>query len=329
MKRSTFLYTSAGALAVASLPIFAGAAPLESEISLGTSTGTLYGTLGMPAVKGAAPVVLIVPGSGSVDRNGNVWPAQGGSDTYKLLAAALAARGVASVRYDKRGVAQSAEAIPAGGEQSLRFDMYIDDAVAWANLLFADMRFSRVVIAGHSEGSLIGMVTAQRTPVKAFVSLEGAGRPAPIVLRDQLKGRVDAATYAQVETILASLQNGKTIALDAGSSLAPFFRDSVQPYLISWFAYNPTVEIAKVHSPVTIVQGTADLQVSLADATALAKADPRAKLVVVKGMNHMLKYAPDISTPAAVFKGYTDPTLPIDPDVVRAVTRAAQTQAYR
>lgn len=291
----------------------------DSDAILKTSTGNIYGTLTRPAGATPHPVVLIIAGSGPTDRDGNSPMLPGKNDTYKLLAAALAQRGIASLRYDKRGIAASAAAMVA--EQDLRFDTYVDDAAAWIAKLRADKRFGKIAVAGHSEGSLIGMLAAQRAAVDGYVSLEGAGRPAPTVLREQLKKNLPPELYAQADSIIASLQQGHTVA-DPPAALAALFRPSVQPYLISWFKYDPAAEIAKVSEPATIVQGTADVQVNMADAQALAKGDPRANLVVVEGMNHVLKYAPDTSSQAAIIKGYTDAALPVDPKAIDAVAAA-------
>jgi pimeloyl-ACP methyl ester carboxylesterase len=300
----------------ASFPRAARATALD--LVLHTPTGTIDGTL-----EGAAatpvPVVLIIPGSGPTDRDGNSGVLRG--NTYMLLARALAAHSIASVRYDKRGVGKSAAAIAA--EQDLLFDTYVDDAAAWLRQLRADGRFSKIAVVGHSEGSLIGMMAVQLAPADALVSVEGAGRPAPIILREQLARALSPELYAQADAIINRLQNGQTVD-EVPAELAPLFRPSVQPYLISWFRYDPAAEIAKVRLPVTIVQGTADVQVTMADAQALHHADPSARLVVVDGMNHALKYAPDTSSQAAILNGYADPSLPVDPRVVDAVASAAR-----
>jgi len=319
MKRSTFLASTSGALAATAMPFTARAA--ESEIRLVTPTGSISGTLTLPDSPAPYPAVLIVAGSGPVDRNGNSG-AQLRSDTYKLLAAALAKAGIASVRYDKRGIGASAAAAPA--EADLRFGMYVDDAVAWVKLLAADRRFTGVTIAGHSEGALIGTVAAQEAKVRALVLLEGAGRPAPVVLREQLKSRVPPDLYAQADRIITQLQSGHTVA-NTPVELAALFRPSAQPYLISWFKYDPAAELAKVRVPVTIVQGTADIQVTMTDAAALKAALPSARMIVVQGMNHVLKYAPDTSSMQAIMKAYEDPSLPVAPQAVNAVVTAAQT----
>ncbi len=224
------------------------------------------------------------------------------------------------MRYDKRGIGASASAMTK--ESDLRFDTYVDDAVAWLKLLASDARFSRVAVAGHSEGSLIGMIAVRKAPAAAFVSLEGAGRPAAAVLREQLKGRTSPQEYATADAIITQLQQGHTVA-DTPAAFASLFRSSVQPYLISWFKYDPAVEIGKIQIPATIVAGTADVQIGMVDADALKRGDPSATLVVIKGMNHVLKYAPDTSSEAAIVAGYQNASLPVDPQAVEAVYSAA------
>lgn len=315
MNRTNFLSVAGGALATSVFASVAEAA--ESDATLATATGTIAGTF--EVVPGAkSPVVLIIAGSGPTTRDGNngsIHP-----ETYRLLAAALAARGVSSLRYDKRGIAASAGAAPS--ESAIRFDTYVDDAAAWIQQLRADKRFSKIVVAGHSEGSLVGMIAAQRATPDAFVSLEGAGRPAAIVIREQLKPQLPPDLYARADEILAQLEHGNTVA-NTPPELDVLFRASVQPYLISWFKYDPATEIAKLRVPITIVQGTADVQVTMADAQALHRGAPNARFIVIDGMNHVLKYAPDTSSPAAIAKGYDDPSLPVDPHVVEAIYQTA------
>ncbi|HEY1884055.1 MAG TPA: alpha/beta hydrolase [Candidatus Cybelea sp.] len=317
MKRNEFIFI-AGAVGAAALT--AAARSAESDYSVSTPTGTIYGTLTLPP-KMPAPVVLIVAGSGPTDRSGNssmgIAP-----ETYRLLAGDLAQRGVASVRYDKRGIGASASAMTQ--ESDLRFDTYVDDAVAWLKLLAGDARFSRVAVAGHSEGSLIGMIAVRKAPAAAFVSLEGAGRPAAAVLREQLKGRASPQEYATADAIITQLQQGHMVA-NTPAAFASLFRSSVQPYLVSWFKYDPAVEIGKIQIPATIVQGTADVQVGMVDADALKKGDPTAALIVINGMNHVLKYAPDTSSETAIAAGYQNGSLPVDLQAVEAVYSAAVT----
>jgi len=164
----------------------AAQSPAGQPVQLLTPTGTIAGTLLVPPASGKIPVVLIIAGSGPTDRDGNNPLLPGKNNCYKLLADALAAGGVASLRYDKRGIGES-RASGGASEADLRFSMYVDDAVGWIVRLKADGRFSRVIVAGHSEGSLIGMVAANNGHADAYVSIAGGGHRAADLLRAKLR----------------------------------------------------------------------------------------------------------------------------------------------
>jgi pimeloyl-ACP methyl ester carboxylesterase len=316
MHRGSFLAGALAGAAVAGCPRTASAQPASYDLQ--TPAGSIYGTLLVPP--GATAVVLIVAGSGPTDRDGNS-PAGIHADSYRHLAEALAARRIATVRYDKRGIAAS---MAAGAvEANLRFDTFIDDAAAWLTKLRADGRFTRFGLAGHSEGSLIGMIAVQRVPVDAYISLGGAGFPADVILRRQLAQQL--APYPDLAAantrILDALVAGRTVA-DVPAPLMQLYRASVQPYEISWFRYDPRVEIAKVHARVAIVQGTNDVQATVDDAKSLAAAHPGATLVIVPGMTHVL--TDDTATTALEQSQgvYLDATRPVDPKVPQAIADA-------
>lgn len=299
-----------------SLP--AGAAG-EQEVTLAVEGGVLHGTLSLPAVDGKVPVVLLHAGSGPTDRNGNSAMLPGRNDALRMLADALARNGIATLRYDKRGIGASA---PAGlREADLRLDHYIDDATAWLRQLRADPRFSRVLMAGHSEGALIAAVACQRAPADACISIAGAGSSLDEILRVQLKPRLPPELYQQNEHILQSLARGELVA-DVPAALLALYRPSVQPYLISSLKYPPRAAVAALSMPLLIVQGSTDLQVSVDDARALAAAAPKAKLVIVPGMNHVLKLVS--GELAQQMPSYANPDLPLAPGLVDAVTAFVQ-----
>jgi pimeloyl-ACP methyl ester carboxylesterase len=284
----------------------------SEDVVLETPTGKLYGTLELPVKTPAPyPVVLIIAGSGPTDRDGNSPVIPGSNNSLKYLAEGLAAQGIASLRYDKRGVARSVGA--ATSEAELRFDTFINDAVLWGQKLRGDKRFSSLVVAGHSEGSLIGMIAARNLDADGFVSIAGAGRPAGQIINEQLKGQLSPELLSKSEAIVKSLEEGKTVA-DVPNDLAALYRPSVQPYVISWFKYAPAKEIAKLGVPVLITQGAHDLQVSVEDAKLLAAAKPTAKLFIVEGMNHVLKDVP--ADPKQQAGSYSDPSLPIAPKLL-------------
>lgn len=230
--------------------------PTRSEaIELRTPTSVLSGTLDVPPRMGPWPVVLLIAGSGPTDRGGNQQRALLFNDALKQLGRGLAARRVAAFRYDRRGVGESAAAAPE--EKDFRIEMLADDAAAWITMLRDDGRFSTVAIAGHSEGSLVGMLAAGRSAPDGFVSLAGPGRPFAEVLRDQLQRNLDGDLRREALRIVDELVAGRTVEV-ARQEFALLFRPSVQPYRISTFRYDPARELASLSVPVLVVQGTTD-----------------------------------------------------------------------
>jgi pimeloyl-ACP methyl ester carboxylesterase len=293
-------------------------AAVSEVITVPISAGTLIGTLETPAGCGPHPLVFIIPGSGAVDQNGNESPILN-ANVYKDLAAAFLRSGIASVRYDKECIGKSA----CGNESTFTFDDDLADAQAVAEQYVHDARFTGLTLVGHSEGSLMALILAQRVPTVAVESLEGAGRPVGQVLSQQLAsqfgivGLLDPGLLEQANQIIASLEAGVPVP-NVPVLLQPLLGPKVQPYLISWMKHDPAKEIAKLTQPVLIVQGTTDSQTSLADASLLAAADPSAKLLVIANMCHTLKDA----TPGPVSQAlaYTDPFLPLDATLVAGTT---------
>lgn len=284
----------------------------ELPLTLKTKTGNIEGTLMFPSAPLPVPVALIIAGSGPTDRNGNNPMMT--NNSLKMLAETLANNGIASLRYDKRGIAASKNA--GVNESELRFEMYVDDAVEWGKLLKTDISFNKIVIIGHSEGSLIGMIAAQNPDVDQFISLEGAGQPADQIIREQLKAQ-PPVIMKQSTPILDELVKGNTVA-NVPPMLNALFRTSVQPYMISWFKYDPQKEIAKISKPVLIVQGTTDIQVSADDATRLHEASPRSKLVLIEGMNHILKNAE--ADKMKNMLTYRQPDLPLNAELTSQIS---------
>lgn len=310
------LFVGCGSSAVSSVPTPASSAtppasctPRDAsndELVQKNRYGDLHGTLVVPAGCGAAPVVLFVAGSGPTNRDGNTV-GHAGPRPLALFADALAQHGIASLRFDKGGIAASRNASPPR-ENDITFDEYVDDVALLVRALRADARFDRVFIAGHSEGSLLGILAANRTPVNGVVSLAGAGRPSADVLRAQLETKLSGALLADAERIIHELEQGRTTT-DVPSALDGLFRPSVQPYLISWMKYSPEAAIHDLKAPALVVQGTTDLQVTVDDAQRLHAANAASELALIDGMNHVLKNAEgDLAAQKA---SYEDPDLPL------------------
>ncbi len=230
-----------------------------------------------------------------------------------MLAHQLAENGIASVRYDKRGVGASAAAL--ADENHIRFDHYVEDATAWTQTLNSDKRFSHVFVLGHSEGSLIGMLAAKDN-ARGFISVAGPGRPADIVLREQLSAQPQMVQDMSFP-ILDSLKNGHTVLM-VNPLLYTLFRPSIQPYLINWFSYDPQEVIQSLDQPVLIIQGTKDIQVTDTDAALLHQAQPESRLVLIENMNHVLKIV--AGDRAENLATYNNPDLPISMELIVEVS---------
>ena len=283
----------------------------EEAITLETSSGNLQGTLLLPEIE-KPPVVLIIAGSGPTDRNGNNPSLK--SNYLKMLAEGLHKNNIASLRFDKRGVAESASAFK-GGEIELRFETYINDVEQWISVLKNDARFSSVIILGHSEGSLMGMIAAQKGMAEKYISMAGPGVTIQTTLRRQL---ADQPPYilSMSLPIIEELEKGNIV-----DSVPPLinalFRPSIQPYLISWFKYDPAIEITKVKCPILIIQGTTDIQIQVNDAEKLASANSNSQLVLIEGMNHILKEAPQ--NRLLNIQTYGDPELQLKEGLIDSV----------
>ena len=285
----------------------------EEEITLETKTGDIKGSLLIPSVLEKTAVVLIIAGSGPTDRNGNNPMMT--NNSLKMLAKELQKNGIASVRYDKRGIGESKNS--GLQEIDLRFEDYVQDVEGWIKLLKEDERFSNIIVLGHSEGSLIGMIASHKQEAKKFISVAGVGIPAGDILRKQLKGQPQFILDESLK-IIEKLENGETVE-KVSQMLYSLFRPSVQPYMISWFKYNPQIEIAKLNKPILIIQGTTDIQVSVSDADKLASANKKSQKQIIEGMNHILKEA-ELDRQKNI-QTYSMPDLPLKKELIKFIVK--------
>jgi pimeloyl-ACP methyl ester carboxylesterase len=284
----------------------------EEQVEVKRGNVVLRGTLWMPRkAKAPVPLAMIVAGSGPTDRDGN--SALGlNSDVYRLLAEALAAKGIATLRYDKRGV----------GESSIAFDvasMTVEDSVADAATFLPKLRdpakFSKITLVGHSEGGLISLLLAANEKPDAIVLVSTGGRPLRAILREQLASKVDAATMAEVDRLLADIAAGRPLDR-VPQGLEALFNPLVASYLKSEMDIDPAARLRALKTPATVVQGETDAQTGLDDAKLLGKARTNVKVVLLPGVNHLLKAE---KTRALPQPSYTDPSIPVVPAAVDAI----------
>ena len=308
---------------------------IETDVSIEIDGVTVHGTLLIPDAGVQVPLVIIVAGSGPTDRDGNSRLIPGRNDSLKLLAEGLASDGIASLRYDKRGLGESA--YEGLREEDLIFADFVNDLLSW--VLWADTRgdVSNVYVAGHSEGGLIVLsalaadldaglgVDPQaarlvRDIVTGAICIAAPGRVFDAVVLEQLERSLgpDSALFANAREIFAAIRDGGEVP-EVPQELASLFRPSIQPYLRSIVQFDPALLAAATVQPLLLVTGVEDTQVPVSDAEALSAVRPDARLVVIPGMNHVLKIVPPADL-AANQRAYADPAFELSEELVNAMS---------
>ncbi len=239
---------------------------------------------------------------------------------YKGTADALYQNNIATLCFDKRGIGQSK--LAGMKESELRIEDYVNDVRGWATLLSQDNRFLSVSIIGHSEGALIGLIASKNnTKISKYISIAGLGEPASKILKKQLDKQLIGQPQAlrdQVSFCIDQLEQGKQIE-NVPVSLNTLFRPSVQPYMISWFRYNPQKEIAELSIPILIVQGTMDIQVSVEQSELLVMGNKKAEKVIIDNMDHVMKNSKSKDTQSQLIGSYNNPTSSLNGDLVKNI----------
>lgn len=284
--------------------IFFVANIFAQEIMITGDGVDLFGTLTMPNSEDVKTICVIVPGSGPTDRDGN--SALGlQADTYKQLAEALSEKGIASFRYDKRGVGKSI--VEGLKEEDILFETNIQDLKSIIRNLKGMNKFEKIFLIGHSEGSLVSILCAKEEKVDGIISIAGVGKNAGDLFINQIEMQLAKPIVNEAKKIIKTLKKGKQVK-EVPTMLQSLFRDSAQPYLISWFKYEPRKELASLNIPILVLHGAVDHQVAIENAKLLASAKKGTKLAIIDGMTHMIK---EVKNEGDEFKTYSDDSYPI------------------
>lgn len=282
----------------------------ESELSIPTNSVTINGTLLKPNSAEKSALVILIPGSGPTDRDGNNIAMK--NNSLKFLAEGLASNNIATFRYDKSVLSYTKE--DKATINSLTFNIFVEEAKSVIHYFKIKNYYSKIIVAGHSQGSLVGLI-ASKKKADGFISLEGAGRTIDKILVEQISKQ---APFLKDETVrvLSELKKGKTVE-EFNPMLNSLFNKSVQPFLISWIKYNPQVELKKLTIPILIINGTNDIQVNVSEAELLHKSNPTSKLVLIENMNHIFKEIKgDLNENMS---SYTNPDLPIMKNLITTI----------
>ncbi|HEV2594648.1 MAG TPA: alpha/beta hydrolase [Sphingomicrobium sp.] len=304
-------------MAIMALAGLAAAVAQSVPVKIALPVGELAGTY-VPGNTGG-PVVVIVPGSGPTDRDGNSTPLVKAAP-YRMLADALKLRGIGSIRFDKRGLFES-KSVLARPDQVTIAD-YAADVHRWAAKASALAAAKCAWVAGHSEGALVALAAAQdRKGICGVISIAGPGRKLGLILLDQLQSNpANAPILPQALNALDTLEHGGSVDEQSlPAPLRPLFKASLQPYLRDLLSYDPATLASRLRVPFLVLQGDKDIQVSIADAQSLAKAKPNASLDILPNTNHVLKEVTSADRTANIAT-YSDPDRPLARGVADRMT---------
>jgi hypothetical protein len=278
---------------------------VSQEVSISIPGGTLYGTLSRPSAGTPTNAVLIIPGSGPTDRDGNSILLPGKNDSLLRLGNELVKSGFLVLRVDKRGIGKSVW--PGLREEDMTIDMMADDAAAWLVYLRGQNEIRKVATIGHSEGALVALLAARDARPEALVLLAPLSADFFDTLFKQLAGAPEDYVR-RARFIHEELKAGRFVS-KVDADLLSLFRPSVQPYMRSLIIHQPAALLAAQTIPALVIAGGRDLQIDLSDARILASTRPDVRFLLLEDMNHVLK---TVSADSADNQAsYTQPSYPL------------------
>ena len=273
----------------------------ELDVHVPAGRHHLAATLALPDGEGPFPAALVLSGSGPIDRNSNHPRMRLG--VAEQVAHALTAAGVATLRFDKRGVGGSDAGLGRNGWRRVGFHDNVDDAEAALRWLAGRPEVDgRVVVVGHSEGAVQATaVSARDVPLAGLVLLSGSARPGEEVLLWQTRQilptlprpvrallrllgvdleRKVAANHARMKATTTDVAR-----IGGARTNARWFRE--------YMAYDPRPDLERIDVPVLAITGSKDLQVDPDDLQEIARLVPGpVETYLAPDVSHVLRRQP-------------------------------------
>jgi uncharacterized protein len=267
----------------------------DEDVRVPAAGFTIAATMSRPREARPAqrlPAIVLVPGSGRIDRDETV----AGIPVFGQLSSALADAGYLVVRYDKRGVGQS-----GGREESATLDDYAEDVRAVVRFLSRrrDVNPRNITVVGHSEGGWVGLLAASREKrIARLVLLATPGIAGEALILEQQHHALGRSTLDEAEKEQrVELQKKIHAAVLSGTGWQgipdPLRRQADTPWFASLLAFDPARVMPRVRQPLLIVQPELDRQVPAHHAARLAelararRRQPAVEVVSLPGVNHL------------------------------------------
>ena len=256
------------------------------------------------------PLIIFIMDAGAINREGNDRMSK--NDAFKLLAIELAKNGIASYRYDKRLFKIDAYGIK---ENEISLNHFIEDTESIVSYFKKNGSYSKLILAGHGQGSLIGIMAAQQN-IDSFISIAGNAQSIDQIIVQQLEKQAPGLDKSAAAAFKDLKEKGR--ALNYDPALESIFGYQVQYFMKSWIKYTPSEEIKNLNIPILIVQGNKDLQVEVSEAEKLKEVVPNATYLIIEDMNHILRKIK--GSRLENHKSYNEYWLKIMPEIIDAIT---------
>jgi len=255
----------------------------ERDVTVGTSPWELPGTLTLPQGNGPFAAAILVHGSGPNDRDERI----GDSFTFRDVAWGLAQKGIAVLRYDKRTFAHGAKF--AELKNFTLNDETVDDAVLAVKLAnqIQEINPKKVFVIGHSLGAYaLGRIAEKAPSAAGFVSMAGPARPVEDLVQEQLstRGGLSEDGLKKLNESVVKVKS-KDLTTDTPAGELPF--GIAASFWLDLRGYDPVDALKRSKRPALILQGEADVQVTMTDFAMWKKGFPKAECKSFPKLNHL------------------------------------------